>query len=139
MWSFFEFPPLHPLLVHFTAALLPMSFVMELTGRIFNRDSLRAAAWWMLLTGTIVTPFTVLFGWLWLNDMDIDIERQMFIHQWLGTVLAGVYVALTGWRGMLLVKGRKVPVVYLVVLGLMTLALFVQGHIGAQISFGIGE
>lgn len=51
-----ELPPLHPILVNFTAALVPASFVSDVLGRFLRRESLRSAAWWMLLYAAIITP-----------------------------------------------------------------------------------
>ena len=91
-------PPLHPILVTFTAAMIPASVLSELLGRLFRKPSLALAAWWMLAYGAIVTPLTVAAGWLWLRSMPPMDVPEMTLHKWLGTELAIVFIALA-WCG----------------------------------------
>jgi uncharacterized membrane protein len=46
----------HPVLVHFTTALLPASFFSDAVGKYSSRCSLNQAAFWMLLYAAIATP-----------------------------------------------------------------------------------
>jgi len=63
----FEFPSspqqFHPILVNFTAALLPLSFLSDVLGRMLRRQSLHNAGWWLLLYAVLITPLTVAAGW----------------------------------------------------------------------------
>ena len=87
----FRLPPIHPILVNFTAALVPTSFVLDLFGRVLRRDSLRHAGWWTLVTAAVVIPLTVWAGWAWLGDMPaMNAWQEMSIHKWLGTTLAAM-------------------------------------------------
>ena len=135
----FQLPPLHPILVNFTAALIPASLLSDLLGRVTRKQSLVSAGWWMLLYAAIVTPFTALAGWLWLRQMPGMDVRAMWVHQWLGTALAAVLVPLAFWRGRMHVRSRAVSVAYLVVASLLTTALVVQGHLGGSMSFGASD
>lgn len=54
--------PLHPILVNFTAALVPASLLSDVLGRVLKRDTLLHAGWWMLLYAAAVTPLTALAG-----------------------------------------------------------------------------
>jgi uncharacterized membrane protein len=94
----FAFPPVHPLLVNFTAALVPVSLVTDVLGHITGRQSLYAAGWWTLVFGTVITPLTVLAGWLWLDQMGGMSHTAMAVHQWLGTALVGAFGSLLAWR-----------------------------------------
>ena len=49
---------LHPILVNFTAALVPVSVGSDLLCRSFKREPLRQTGWWTLLYATAITPFT---------------------------------------------------------------------------------
>jgi hypothetical protein len=42
---------IHPILVNFTAALLPLALLSDLLERISGRQSLHNAAWWIVLCG----------------------------------------------------------------------------------------
>src|SRR6266700_7555502 len=66
---FVSWDHVHPVLVHFTAALLPVSFFSDAVGKFTDRYSFTPAAWWMLLYGAIATPLTALAGWMWATDI----------------------------------------------------------------------
>lgn len=137
--SFLTPPPLHPILVNFTAALIPVSFACDVLGRWLKRESLLATGWWTLLIGAAVTPLTALAGWLWLRDMG-DVEHaEMLVHQWLGTALALLLVVVTIWRWTLYRSATPPHASYLAATGLLVAALVVQGHLGGMMSFGSGE
>lgn len=134
-----DLPPLHPILVNFTAALVPVSVASDVLGRMLRRRSLHATGWWTLLYAALATPFTALAGWLWLRSMgDMD-HPGMAVHQWLGTALAAGLAPLVLWRGWLYRKDAVPPVTYLVVAGVLLAALVYQGHLGGTMSFGEGE
>ncbi len=139
MSLFTSLPPLHPILVNFTAALVPASFVSDVLGRLLKRESLRSAAWWMLLYAAAITPLTAAAGWYWLDDMGGMDHREMDIHKWLGTALAGVFILLAIWRGRIHARGVAPGALYLITTGLLVAALTLQGHLGGMMSFGGGE
>jgi uncharacterized membrane protein len=128
-------PPLHPILVNFTAALVPVSLASDLLGRVLRRGSLQAAGWWTLLYAAIITPFTALAGWLWLQSMaDMD-HPEMAIHRWLGTALAAVLVPLVVWRGWLYRRGSAPSISYLLACAVFVAGLVYQANLGGRMSF----
>lgn len=133
-------PPLHPILVNFTAALLPASLISDLLGRLFRKQSLNAAGWWMLLYAALITPFTALAGWLWLRQMGgMDIP-PMSVHKWLGSSLAVVFLGLLFWRWRIYRRTDGTPGwLYLSCAALVVAALTLQGHIGGKMSFDSGN
>lgn len=127
---------IHPILVNFTAALIPLSFASDLLGKLFRRESLRQAAWWMLFYAAAITPFTALFGWLWKNSMGNETTGQvMFIHQWMGISLAAAFIVLAGWRGVLHARSQSPGVPYFLLAALAAAALVYQGHLGGSMAF----
>ena len=128
-------PPLHPILVNFTAALLPVSVLCDLFGRVTGRTSLRAAGWWTLVFASAVTPLTVAAGWLWLGQMDGSHGTEMTVHKWLGTSLAAVFVVMLFWRWRQYRRDAEPGVVYLSAGVAVVAALTVQGHLGGSMSF----
>jgi uncharacterized membrane protein len=132
-------PPLHPILVNFTAALVPVSFISDVIGRIWGRPSLHSAGWWTLLYGAVVTPFTALAGWYWLRSMPSAHDPDLPIHQWLGVALAGALIPLTVWRGMIYRKQARPGISYLVAAGGLLAVLVYQAHLGGSMTFGDGE
>ena len=141
-----EMPPLHPILVNFTAALIPVSVLSDWLGRWLKRDSLAAAGRWTMLYAAAVTPFTAAAGWWWLLQGEHgDHGPPMVVHQWLGTFLAAAAVALGVWRWLAdrdrtAAGGRRghPGIAYLLAATLVVVALVVQGHLGGRMSFGPG-
>ena len=122
---------LHPILVNFTAALVPVSVLADAVGRWRRNEELRATAWWTLLAAAWVTPFTAAAGWLFWMDDDQGV-REMTIHKWLGTSLAIVLVALFLWRRKLRRRQAWPTAPYLIVGLLVVAALIVQGTLGGD-------
>lgn len=120
---------LHPILVNFTAALVPVSVASDFIGRFCKTESLRSTGWWTLFYATIVTPFTAITGWLfWMSD-DNGVAG-MAIHKWLGTGLAVLLFALFFWRLNLHRKKQSPTMPYFIVGGIFIAALAYQGHLG---------
>src|SRR5438046_10290047 len=75
---------LHPILVNFTAALLPLAFLSDVLGRIFRRQSLHNAAWWVVLYAALITPLSAAAGWWWKHaEASALPAKRMTVHQWL--------------------------------------------------------
>ena len=128
---------LHPILVNFTAALMPVSVASDFIGRLCKRESLRHTAWWTLFYATIVTPFTAVTGWLvWMPDDNG--ASGMTIHKWLGTGLAALLFVLFAWRLNLHRRQQWPTAAYFVAGVIYVAALAYQGHLGgAQVFSGM--
>ena len=126
---------IHPVMVHFTTALLPASVASDVIGKYTSRFSLTPAAWWMLLYGAIATPMTVLAGWIWANEMG-DAGRTMTIHEWLGTSLVICFLILAVWRGRIFMLNRKPGLKYLAFAVCTVAALMYQGYLGGKMTLG---
>ena len=127
---------IHPVMVHFTTALLPASVASDVIGKYTRRFSLTPAAWWMLLYGAIATPLTVIAGWLWVSDMGSSGGKTMAIHEWLGTSLVICFLALAVWRGRIFMLNRKPGLKYLAFAGCTLAALMYQGYLGGKMTIG---
>ena len=131
---------IHPVLVHFTTALLPVSFASDVLGKFTRRYSLTPAAWWMLLYGAIATPMTVVARWIWAGEVagpsGTSSIPGLAIHQWLGTGLVFGFIVLAVWRGRIFVRGRKPSAAYLAVAAGIVAALMYQGYIGGKMTLG---
>lgn len=122
---------LHPVLVNFTAALVPVSIASDLIGRFTKIESLRNTGWWTLFYATVVTPFTAITGWLfWMGD-DNGVTG-MTIHKWLGTGLAVLLFGLLAWRFNLHRKNQWPTMAYFIAGGIFVAALAYQGHLGGE-------
>ena len=122
---------LHPILVNFTAALLPLALFSDLLGRWFKRSSLHSAAAWMVLYTAIITPLTGAAGWWWKSKSAGALPPELIaVHQWLGTSLALVFIALAVWRWRLYRKNAVPSLAYLTFAVIAVLALVYQGSLG---------
>jgi len=128
---------IHPILVNFTAALLPLALLSDLLGRFLRRPPLHNAAWWMVLYAAAITPLTVAAGWWWKHAAGPDLPARLItVHQWLGTAAAVIFLALAGWRWSIHRRGVPPSVAYLACAALGVLVLIYQGSLGGTMVFG---
>ena len=133
----FSWQHIHPILVNFTAALIPASVFSDALGRLLGRASLNHAAWWTLLYATAVTPGTAVAGWFWKKSIEAALPPDVIaVHQWLGISLAGAFVILAIWRGTIHRRGKSPGISYLLLAALVSAALIYQGHLGGSMTFG---
>ncbi len=128
---------IHPILVNFTAALLPLALLSDVLGRIFRRESLQSAGWWLTLYAAVITPLTAAAGWWWKHTAGSALPANLItVHQWLGTTIAVLFILLVCWRWMIKKQGNIPGLGYLVVEFLVVLALIYQGSLGGKMLFG---
>jgi plastocyanin/uncharacterized membrane protein len=128
---------LHPILVNFTAALLPLALLSDLLGLWTRRTSLHAAASWMVLYAAIITPLTGIAGWWWKSRSGGALPANLItVHQWLGTSLVLVFVVLAVWRWRIHKRNQVPSIAYLLFAGITVLALIYQGSLGGAMAFG---
>ncbi len=128
---------IHPILVNFTAALLPLALLSDLLGRILRQQSLHHAAWWMVFYDAALTPFTAAAGWWWKHNSGSDLPARLItMHQWLGTTAAIAFIVLAAWRWRIRKRGATPSVAYLAFATIAVLALMYQGSLGGAMMFG---
>jgi len=130
---------IHPVLVHFTTALLPVSLVSDVLGKFTHRSSLTPAAWWMLLYAALATPATAIAGWMWAGDLTGMADATtgaMATHQWLGTILTVCFLVLALWRGRAFRSREKPSPAYFAFAAVTVAALMYQGYLGGKMTLG---
>lgn len=126
---------LHPILVNFTAALIPVSVGSDIIGRFLKSEPLRSTAWWTLFYATIITPFTAITGWLfWMGD-DNGVTG-MTIHKWLGTAMVVLLFGLFAWRWNFHKRQQWPTLIYLIIGAILVAVTGFQGHLGGEQVFG---
>lgn len=132
----FSWQEIHPILVNFTAALVPASVVSDALGKVLRKQSLTHAAWWMLVYAAAITPFTVLAGWLWKGSVEAMLPPgAITVHQWLGTSLAALFLLLAGWRFVIHSHHRTPTASYFFLALVILAALVYQGSLGGKLVF----
>jgi uncharacterized membrane protein len=128
---------LHPILVNFTAALVPASVGSDLLGRLMRRNSLTSAAWWMILYAAIATPGTALVGWMWKRQVEAGLPAETILrHQWVGVGLAIALILMAAWRGAIYAREQSPGVVYFLAAFCLLAALIYEGNLGGSMVFG---
>ncbi|WP_016949703.1 DUF2231 domain-containing protein [Anabaena sp. PCC 7108] len=160
--------PIHPQLVHLTLGLFIIGILFDIAGAIFPierpifkflslpviRSSFFDVGWYNLLGASVITFFTVAFGFFELllanppvnqkSDWGLNASWTMLLHGLGGILLLGIIVAMTVWRGWQRYRWRKnaarqVQWSYLLVGIAMFGILYVHGTLGGQLGeqFGI--
>ncbi len=125
---------IHPILVNFTAALIPVSLGSDILGKVFGKPTLRDTGWWTMCFAACITPFTAIAGWLfWMKD-DVGVTN-MTIHKWLGTSAAVLLIGIVLWRWWFFKNDRWPSIPYLLVGLAIVGAVIYQGHLGGDQSF----
>ncbi len=134
--SFFErlvdwFGRLHPLVVHFPIAFFPAALITTIAGR--RRPSFAAPVQFLVLAGGIFAPIAAGAGWL--AAMGSEPETVLDYHRWLGVgiAVAGAGLAMWAWRRPWEDRGAGM----ILALTVMTIAIAVQGFLGAGLTHGM--
>ncbi|ADI63876.1 DUF2231 domain-containing protein [Trichormus azollae] len=159
--------PMHPQLVHLTLGLFIIAILFDIAGAIFPierpifrflglpaiRSGFFDVGWYNLLGASIVTFFTVAFGFCELlltnapinqkSDWGLNASWTLLLHGVGGVLLLGVIVAMTFWRGLQRYHWRKgasrqVQWFYLLVGIVIMGILYIHGTLGGQLGSEFG-
>src|SRR3989304_9236940 len=99
----FDSMPIHPIMVHFTIALLSVGFLCDLLASITKNESLKSAAWWNLLFGFFAIIATALTGWLAARSTPhTEAAHEVIeIHEILGFTALGIFAVLLIWESLI--------------------------------------
>ncbi|MFQ6616615.1 MAG: DUF2231 domain-containing protein [Fidelibacterota bacterium] len=128
----------HPLFVHFPIALFSTSWLCDVLGVRFKKESLHQAGWWCLTFGVLSAVFTVGTGFL-ADTVTGHMSDPFPLYSTHGVVqltASAVFLFLFVWRWRLGVRLPDRPGLY-VYLGLGAVAtalIFYGGHLGAQLA-----
>lgn len=121
----------HPLVVHFPIAFFPAALFTAIVGR--RRPAFSAPVQFLVVAGGIFAPIAAAAGWL--AGMGSEPDPILTYHRWLGVFLGvgGAALAVWAWRRPWEDRGAGM----ILALTVMTIAIAVQGFLGAGITHGI--
>lgn len=133
-------PNWHPMLVHFTVALLSVSALLYLAGLVLKKPNLLVVARWNLWIGALATILTVIAGFDAYNSIPHDgpLHAAMTDHKKWALVTASIFGVLALWA---LFKHRGAKTVNVVFVGLILVAsglLAVTGYKGGEVVYRHG-
>ena len=134
--SFFErltswFGRLHPLIVHFPIAFFPAALFTAIVGR--RRPAFAAPVQFLVVAGGIFAPIAAFAGWF--AGIGADPDPVLTYHRWLGVAVGVLGAALGVWAWRRPWEDRGAGMI--LALTLMTIAIAVQGFLGAGVTHGI--
>jgi uncharacterized membrane protein len=133
----FSIEHLHPILVNFTAGLVPASVASDVIGRVTGKLSFRHAAWWMLCYAAAITPLTAAAGFVWKKSVEAVTPPEVLrVHQWVGVALALLFIVMAVWRGAKHLRNEPPGDSYFVVAFAVLAVLMYQGSMGGTLAFG---
>lgn len=121
----------HPLIVHFPIAFFPAALFTAVVGR--RRPAFSAPVQFLVVAGGIFAPIAAVAGWL--AGMGSDPDPILTYHRWLGVAVGagGAALAVWAWRRPWEDRGAGM----ILALSAMTIAIAIQGFLGAGITHGI--
>ena len=125
------FGRLHPMVVHFPIAFFPAALITAIAGR--RRPSFATPVQFLVVAGGIFVPIAAATGWL--TGMTADPDPILAYHRWLGVTIAfaGAGLGIWAWRRPWEDRGAGM----ILALTIMTIAIAVQGFLGAGLTHGM--
>ena len=122
---------IHPLVVHFPIAFFPAALFTAIVGR--RRPAFSAPVQFLVVAGGIFAPIAAGAGWL--AGMTADPEPILAYHRWLGVAIGvvGAGLGIWAWRRPWEDRGAGM----ILALTIVTVAIAVQGFLGAGITHGM--
>lgn len=123
----------HPVIVHFPIAFFPAALFTAVVGR--RRPGFATPVQFLVVAGGIIAPISALLGWFNAGFSMSDTDPLMMVHRWLGTAIGagGLALGIWAWRRPWEDRGAGM----IAALGVMTVAIAVQGWFGGSLVHGI--
>jgi uncharacterized membrane protein len=125
------FGRVHPAIVHFPIAFFPAAWFTAIVGR--RRPAFAAPVQFLVVAGGIFAPIAAAAGWL--AGMSADPEPILEYHRWLGVAIGVAGAGLGAWAWKRPWEDRGAGMI--LSLTLMTIAIAIQGFLGAGVTHGI--
>ena len=122
---------MHPMVVHFPIAFFPAALLTAIAGR--RKTAFAAPVQFLVVAGGISAPIAAAAGWL--AGMSSDPEPVLNYHRWLGVAIGVAAGGLGVWAWRRPWEDRGAGMI--LALTIMTIAIAVQGFMGAGLTHGM--
>jgi uncharacterized membrane protein/YHS domain-containing protein len=136
--SFLQFiGKLHPLVVHFPIAFIPLVLFMELYTTCKRREPF-ASTRVILPLAALSALAAASLGWVDAMHANYpeDLQTTLFRHRWAGVTTAVIAVAAAVMQHLSQFGGKRRDITYGILLGLACVLVAVTGHLGATLIYG---
>lgn len=132
-----DLPQLHAAVNDLPAALLLVAVLFEFLALINRRESLRAAAFWMLATGTVGAVAAVVTGLVAEESITQTARAHDLVerHETLAFVVLAVFVLLFAWRLVRRTMARTELTSYLTAAMIGVVLLVATSKVGGSLVF----
>ena len=129
---------LHPLVVHFPIAFIPLVLFMELYTTCKRRESF-ASTRVILPLAALSALAAASLGWVDAMHANYpeDLQTTLFRHRWAGVTTAVIAVAAAVMQHLSQFGGKRRDIIYGILLGLACVLVAVTGHLGATLIYGV--
>ena len=137
-------PNWHPILVHFTVALLTLACLLHIAVLLVNGTQLKTelalVAQWNLWIGALITIVTVGAGWYAYNTVNHDNPSHLMMiqHRNIAMVTFAIFLALSSWSFIRYRKGVAISGLLTFLLILATGSLATTAWYGGEIVYRHG-
>lgn len=125
------FGRLHPAIVHFPIAFFPAALFTAIVGR--RRPAFAAPVQFLVVAGGIFAPIAATAGWF--AALGSDPDPILTYHRWIGVAVGIVGAGLGIWAWKRPWEDRGAGMI--LALTIMTVAIAVQGFLGAAVTHGM--
>jgi len=137
-------PNWHPLLVHFTIALLSISVLFFVIQKPLYEteigDNFYVFARYSLFMGVLISILTLVAGWFAFNSVDHDTPSHlaMIDHRMWGIITFAVFAVAAIWLALSSEMRETVSVIFIVFMLIGGVLLFTTGYKGAELVYKHG-
>lgn len=130
--------PIHPLMIHFPTALLPMDFVLSLLSHLKNDPSFSLAGFYCLFGGVLFGFAALLTGLIELIYIPKTNKQALATGLYHGfvngiVILVFAVMAYQGWKSY---PQTNLPTIIIIAIkGILNLTLFIGNYMGGRLIY----
>ena len=129
----------HPVMVHFPIAFLMASSLFAVLYLFFKTPTFEFTSFYLLLLGSIASPFAMITGLLtWWVNYGLKLSPLIKRKIELSVLLLFLEIILVVWRSSTPeVFSQSMPLLYLVLMVILTPVVLLLGYFGGQMTFPV--